>query len=157
MANVLHKTADPVDYRLSANTPDFPTADWFINPDVSAVAGVPTKYWARPLTDPVTEMSQAEKDAVDSSIASAIVSEQRQDAKDHQDGTDGDMRSARAIVKLTVDELNILRSWLVDFKAAVASSNNLSQLQTEVAALPNTLDRTYAQARSAIDIIIDAE
>lgn len=71
MANVLHKTADPVDYRTSVNTPDFPTQDWFINPNVSSVAGVPTKYWKRPLSDPVLEMSQAAKDAVNAAEAAA--------------------------------------------------------------------------------------
>jgi len=51
--------------RFSVNTPDFPTNDWVINPDMSPVTGVPKKYWK--LTgDVLSEMSQAEKDQVDS-------------------------------------------------------------------------------------------
>lgn len=44
MASVLHRTTK--EYRGSANTPDFPAQDWVINPDMSAVAGQPVKYWA---------------------------------------------------------------------------------------------------------------
>lgn len=88
MANVLNKTADPVDYRTSVNTPDYPTADWFIDPDVSAVAAVPTKYWARPLTDPVTEMTQPEKDAVDAAEAAALTNQNRADAVANVDNTE---------------------------------------------------------------------
>lgn len=44
MSNVLNKTTTPADYRLSVNTPDYDPAEWFIDPDVSAVAGVPMKY-----------------------------------------------------------------------------------------------------------------
>lgn len=62
MANVLNRTTK--EYLRSVNTPEYDVADWIINPDVSALAGVPTKYWV--ITgDTVAEMSQAEKDAVD--------------------------------------------------------------------------------------------
>lgn len=32
-------------YLESVNTPDYPEADWVINPDLSAVEGVPQGYW----------------------------------------------------------------------------------------------------------------
>lgn len=62
MADVLNRTT--LQYLQSVNTPDYPVGDWVINPDLSGVTGVAQKYWK--LTgDVVSEMSQAEKDAVD--------------------------------------------------------------------------------------------
>ena len=64
MSNVLNRTSKQ--YLTSVNTPDFPTADWVINPDVSALLGVvPTKYWFIDAQDDVTEMTQPQKDVVD--------------------------------------------------------------------------------------------
>jgi hypothetical protein len=65
MANVLNKTS--LQYLESVNTPDYPPADWMINPDLSAVAGVRQRYW-KIVSGSVVEMSQAEKDAVDTAI-----------------------------------------------------------------------------------------
>lgn len=65
MANVLNRTTKQ--YITSANTPDYPTADWIINPDLSGVSGVPSKYW-KITGDVVTEMNQTEKDAVDAAL-----------------------------------------------------------------------------------------
>ena len=66
MANVLHRTTK--DYLISVNTPDFSVVDWIIDPDVSAVAGFPTRYWI--ITgDVVTLMDQAARDSVDAAIA----------------------------------------------------------------------------------------
>ena len=68
MANVLNKTT--MKYLKSVNTPDYPTTDWWINPDVERdaliAAGVPTKHWKANADDTsVAEMTQAEKDVVD--------------------------------------------------------------------------------------------
>ena len=62
MANVLHKTT--LQYLESVNTPDYPSVDWVINPDISAVLNVPHKYWKLSGTN-VVEMTLAEKSAVD--------------------------------------------------------------------------------------------
>jgi hypothetical protein len=56
----------------------------------------------------------------------------------------------RAVMLVAVDELNILRQWLTSFKAAVAAATSLADLQTRVAALPATPDRTPTQAVNAI-------
>lgn len=62
MSSALHRTT--LKLVTSVNTPDYPTGTWVINPDMSPVAAVPTKYWK--LTgDALSEMSQAEKDVVD--------------------------------------------------------------------------------------------
>ncbi len=133
MGDVLHKTRDPVDYRTSVNTPEYDPADWFHSPDTSAVVGVPRKYWQRPLADPVLEMTQAEKDAVDAAAAAAAATAAKTGAKTRHDAEDGEGRALRALVKLMVAELNILRA-----------EHGLA-------------DRTYAQARTAIDAEIDGE
>lgn len=62
MANVLNKFTK--EYRLSVNTPDYIGGDWLINPDLSAVAGIPTKYW-KVVDDEVVEMSSEEKTVID--------------------------------------------------------------------------------------------
>jgi len=54
-------------YILSVSTPDFPTTDYIINSDQAAAlfaAGVPSRYW-NISGDDITEMTQAEKDALD--------------------------------------------------------------------------------------------
>ena len=56
----------------------------------------------------------------------------------------------RAVAKLVVDEINILREWEVSLQAAVAAATSLADLKTRVAALPTLADRTLAQAKTAI-------
>jgi hypothetical protein len=48
------------------------------------------------------------------------------------------------------DEINGLRQWIVQYKAAVAAANNLGTLKTSVANLPDLPDRTLAQLKTAI-------
>ena len=146
MANVLHKTNSPADYRLSVNTPDFPSADWFHDPDVSAVSGVPLKYW-RVGTNPVEEMNQTEKDAVDAAATAAALLAAKSEASSVIDGRTG--YQLRALAKLLVDEINIMRQWDASLKTAFANNSTLGTIRTAVDALPNTPDRTLAQAKTA--------
>ena len=62
MADVLNRWTKEL--RRSVNTPDFPPADWIENPDLSAVANVPWRYW-KIVGDSVVEMTDAEKAIVD--------------------------------------------------------------------------------------------
>jgi len=66
MANVLNRTT--LRYLRSVNTPDYPTSDWIINPDISAVDGVLPQYWKLD-GDTVLPMTEAEMDAYDASSA----------------------------------------------------------------------------------------
>ncbi len=68
MADVINRTT--LEFLKSQHTPDFPVADWIINPDLSALSGVPAKYW-KIVADTVVEMTQTEKDAVDAAAAVA--------------------------------------------------------------------------------------
>ncbi len=62
MATVLHKTTKQL--LKSVHTPNYPSSDWIHNPDMSSVAGVPSKYW-KVTGDVITEMSAAEKDTAE--------------------------------------------------------------------------------------------
>jgi hypothetical protein len=56
----------------------------------------------------------------------------------------------KAIVLALIDELNLLREWIVAFKAQTAAATSLANLQTRVAALPDLPDRTVPQAIAAV-------
>lgn len=56
----------------------------------------------------------------------------------------------RAMLLATLDELNLLRQWVTDFKAATAAATSLANLQTRVTALSNLPQRTANQIRPAV-------
>lgn len=65
MANVVNRTT--VQYLLTVNTPDYDPTDWIINPDLSALASVPQKYW-KVVGDTVVEMTSGEKTTADAAL-----------------------------------------------------------------------------------------
>ena len=115
MANVLNRTTKQ--YLTSVSTPDYPTGDWIINPDLSATTGEPNKYWV--ITgDVVSVMKQSEKDTVDAAEEKA-----RLDGVEDEVGTD---KTADALL----DEINTLRAieslaakTVDDLKTAVRSKS----------------------------------
>lgn len=58
MANVLHRITKQ--YLISVNTPEYDSATWIINPDLSAVANLAVNYW-KITGDIVDVMSEAER------------------------------------------------------------------------------------------------
>lgn len=70
MADVVNRITK--EFILSVNTPDYPVEDWIINPDLTAVEGIPQKYW-KIIGDTIVEMNQSEKDAVDLNIENNIL------------------------------------------------------------------------------------
>lgn len=62
----------------------------------------------------------------------------------------------RAIVLSAMDEINLLRAWITNFKAAVAGAATLPTLKAAVGELPNVPQRTAAQAKSAIEAKIES-
>jgi hypothetical protein len=100
MASVLNRITKQ--FIASANTPDYPTVDWIINPDMTAVAGQPPIYWI--ITgDIVSLMDQAQRDAVDAQILEAnrdTTSLRYDDVED----------IIRATSMVTLDEINVLRN-----------------------------------------------
>lgn len=129
MADVLHRTAGATfpyrkDYRQSVNEPDFPQADWIWDPDLSAVAGFDSIYWDIG-GDTVSLANPATRNARDAEIAAAREQADKDAQKLRLDDIQGE-RVLRALVKVLIDEINILRQ-----QHALA-------------------DRTLAQARTAI-------
>lgn len=88
-------------------------------------------------------------------LAAAALTELRAKAKELFQAMEQSARRDRALVLVTLDEVNLLRSWLTDFKTAVAGAGTLAALKTAVAALPNTPQRTAAQAKNAVLARID--
>lgn len=126
--------------------------DWTI---VGSPVGQTISFWNDALGPQPT---QEQIDAVtQEQIDSARLAKLRNAAKQFQADQQAQNVALRATVKLLVDELNILRGWVADFKAATAAAGSLAALKTGVAALPNTPQRTYQQAKTAINNLIDGE
>lgn len=102
MGNFLHRTTKQ--YFKSISNVDLlePLANYISQPDMSAVEGVPSQYWI--ITgDIVSEMSQAEKDAIDTQRLNDNRDSEMQGQVDNLESV------LRQVVKLMVSEINILR------------------------------------------------
>ena len=124
MARVVKKS----DFTIveSAYLPDYPTADWIHNPDLSPLSGVPTKYW-KVVSDQILEMTQAEKDAADLTLE--YLDKYGYNGKDYkyvrQKIIDG-VTSAGGFSNLTTAEKEIATRWF-----AVAKSDRDTVYTTE--------------------------
>jgi hypothetical protein len=156
MANVaIFRSGQTPVYLTSVHTPDYEgDPDVIINPDISAVAAVPLKYWKR-VVNAIQEMTAGEKTTVDNAEAATILVAKRTIAAALSDSIQADGIQWRALALLLLDEFNTLRQWTVSFKAEVAASTNLSNLQTRVATLPTLSDRTITQVKQAYNTKIN--
>ena len=59
-------------------------------------------------------------------------------------------KAMRGLALVALDEINLLREWVVAFKVQAAAATNLANLQTRIASLPDMPDRTAAQLEAAI-------
>lgn len=114
---------------------------------VTSSGGAPT---------PAAVAAVADADTSDAAVAARAVAAVRAVALSAFALAREDATRDRALALVTVDEINLLRQWLTAFKAAVAASTSLANLQTRVAALANLPDRTAAQAKAAVGEKIDA-
>lgn len=134
MPNYLHRITKQYLHSVSNVSLPEPEANYIYMPDMSAVAGVPSIYWV--ITgDVVSEMSQAEKDAVDA----ILLSNTRDDAIQLE--IDNLESLLRQVVQMTVDEINILRQ---QFNTTTAESNQL----TDTAFTDRTLAQVKTQLRN---------
>lgn len=132
MGNYLHRTTKQYLQSHSPNDLPEPLANYIEEPDLSAVAGAPSKYWT--ITgDVVTEMSQGEKDAVNAANLSAARDAAIQAEVNELESV------IRQLTKLIVDELNILRQ---QFNITTGEAGQLTD--TAFA------DRTLAQVRTQL-------
>lgn len=97
----------------------------------------------------VTEPTQAEVEAIATPTAAQLTQIERDVAKALFLLTNGEGISKRVVASILLDEINSLRQWITDFKAAVAGAATLAALKTAVAALPNMPARTMGQAKTA--------
>jgi len=100
VASVLNRTTKV--FFPSVNTPDFPVEQWIHNPDMSAVAGQPPRYWTVS-GDTVTLLDRAARDAVDA----ALLVSGREATVSQVDSPDDILR---ALVLVMLDEINTLRA-----------------------------------------------
>lgn len=114
MASVINRITKQ--YFMSVNTPDYPESDWIINPDLSAVANVPAKYWKID-GDSVVEMTTTEKSQVEAAGIPQKVAARIMGAMDFGK-------------KLMVDygTTNVLRGYTMDQVRAISAK--LSEVQT---------------------------
>lgn len=62
MADVLNRVTK--EFKPTVNTPDFPYEEWIPSPDLSNVAGFPSKYWLIQ-GDDILLMDKVQRDLVD--------------------------------------------------------------------------------------------
>lgn len=102
MGDYLHRTTKVYRRSISPNELPESLANYIEDPDLSAVVGVSSAYWI--ITgDVISEMSQAEKDAVDAAVLATARDAEIQAQIDSLEST------MRQVVKLIVSELNIVR------------------------------------------------
>jgi hypothetical protein len=73
MASVISKrknTFGSYEFKRNVELNHYPSNRWEYDPDISTVGSVPIRYWKYDGTNVVAEMSQVEKDIVDSNIVS---------------------------------------------------------------------------------------
>ena len=138
--NVLYPNAKPGD-------------DWIVAED--ALGNQYVKQWnpalgSQPSPETISAVTQAD---IDNFLTNRI----KANAVAIYDSNEKESRALRACLKVTIDEINNLRQWITAFKAATAAATSLADLKTRVAALADTPNRTYNQARTAITSVIDGE
>ena len=138
---------------VSAACSEIPVSN--ISQQRSLVISIPRKY-LKISSGLATEKTTSEKAEADTAEAAALLAAQRSGAKAIVDALGSDSKVLRALLLLTLDEINDLRGWLVDFKVETAAASNLADFKARIATLPNMPDRTASAARTAIKNKIDA-
>lgn len=134
--------------------PDFAgRSDCDFNANLSTVLGQPTNTWIRDAGTWRLE-SAGEQTARLAAESAAMLAEKKIRAK--AVFNDAQEQALRVLCDILKDEFNIVRGWTVSFKAEVAASTSLANLQTRVATLPTLNDRTLDQLKTAFDNRVDA-
>jgi hypothetical protein len=140
MAHVVNRTTKQ--FLQSVNTTDFPTAQWIINPNLSAVTGFESKYWI--ITgDVVTLMDAAARASVDAAILSAA-----RDATANQ--LDGVENVLRAFMLTLLDELNAHATKINAILTAIDGAGTFSAMKTSIAAITDYPSRTGTQIKTTV-------
>lgn len=142
MGTVIHRAT----LRLieSANTPDYQEPDWKVSPDLSAVAGVPSRYWKwDAILDRPDAMTAPERRAKDDAERDV----QRDSATAQIDGPEDILR---AVIAVLVAELNRHAQTVTALLDSIDAANSLGALKARVALIADVPERTMAEVRAAI-------
>lgn len=82
LGKVINRTTKEI--KVPVHTPDYSVTDWIVDPDLSAVDGVPVKYW-KITGDVISGMDQSEKDAVDLAAVPAAKANKKKSLKGRSD------------------------------------------------------------------------
>ena len=140
MASVVNRTTKQ--YLGSVHTPDYPVGQWIINPDISSLTGVPSRYWII-AGDVISEMSQAQKDVVDA----AIVDASRDSVAGQVDAVED---IVRALALSLLDELNNHADKINAILDAADGAANLGQFKSAMVAIVDYPQRTVGQLKSVM-------
>ncbi len=140
MSNVLNRTTKA--YIPSANTPDYPVAEWIIDPDMTAVVGYPSQYWI--ITgDVVTLMDAAARAQVDTAALNTS-----------RDSTAAVLNEPEAYPRgyalVALDELNAHALKVNSILDAVDAATTLADMKTRIAAITDYPQRTINQMQNAV-------
>ena len=142
MASVINRTT--LQYLRSVNTPEYPTSEWEINPDMSQVQGVDRKYWkwdgveSRPIPMDSGEQIALDIANLEASRDSAISQLDRQED------------IIRAFANLMITELNNHTDKINAIMDGVDAATNLAEFKASVAALTDLPTRTINQFKTAM-------
>lgn len=140
MANVVNRTTKQ--FLASVNTPEYPTVDWIINPDLSAVTGFASKYWI--ITgDVVTLMDAGQRAALDAAELEAL----RDQVASELDQVENVLR---AFMLTTLDELNAHAVKINAILTAIDNGANIGAVKTNILAIADYPTRTAAQLKATV-------
>lgn len=140
MATVLNRTTKHL--IVSANTPDYPVAEWIIDPNLSAVTGFPSKYWTIS-GDVVSLLDQAGRDAIDLAELNA--------ARDATAATmDAVENWMRAFALVVLDEFNAHTTNINAVAAAVKNASTYGAARTAMQAIATLPPRTIANLKTGV-------
>lgn len=140
MATVLNRTTKQL--ITSANTVDYPVANWIIEPNLSAVTGFASKYWIIS-GDIVSLMDAPARAAVDAAELNAM-----RDAIAAELDRPEDV--LRALTLVIMDELNRHSTLEEDIFAASAAATSLADFKTRMAAVTQIPQRTITDLKTAL-------
>lgn len=130
-------------YRQSVSEPEIKDPEnWVKDPDLSAVAGVPSRYW-KLSGDVVSAMTQAERDAVGAAL---LVS--ARDAAISQLQQPEDI--LRAFMLIVLDEFTLHAQRVNALLTAIDNAGSLAALKTAAGQIVDIPVRTEEQLRTAI-------
>lgn len=140
MASVLNRTTKQL--LGSVNTPEYPTVDWIIDPDLDAVAGFDSRYWI--ITgDVVTLMNPTARAAADAAALEAL----RDATAAELDQMEGVLR---AFMLTVLDEFNAHAAKINAILTAIDAGSTLASVKTNIAAIADYPARTAVQLKNTL-------